>query len=314
MVKLVCPPVLILAHRRAREFETLLARVLSEDPPVVYISCDGPRNLEDEIQQNLMRQMIEDSHTDIPIRVRFLQRNLGLRSAVLSAVDWFFENENSGIVLEDDLVPSPEFFSHCAEGLQRYSDVEKVLQISGYRRLNGFVRANGHVFHSRIDCWGWATWKDRWENFRGKSDSEMPSRPGANFAPRALVREIEAGHRKAIANELDSWAYSWAQYGLATKSLALVPAGNTIQNVGFGDGATHTKSGKSAIPRMFDPNTAKFPTEVRPTLSYVYTEDFLFRTHHLARKIRKKVTRFAIRITIWLWHLIRGTTNVKSAR
>lgn len=294
-----CPPVLILAHRRSNEFKQVLGRVLEHQPESLYISCDGPRNSDEKREQDQMRKIIRESEISVPFKVRFLERNIGLRLAVLSGVDWFFENVPFGIVLEDDLLPTGQFFDFCSQGLSRYSSSESVLQISGYRRLPGFPGRRQHVFHPRIDCWGWATWKDRWEKFRIESGKHMQSHVDAKFAPPGLFHEINIGHQKARIGELDSWAYSWAQFGLATRSLALVPAENTVENVGFGPQATHTTRGRSAIPKRFNQDVIQFPTEIRPSLLYAYTDHLVGQTGIFIRR-RKKEGAKAARIIVRL--------------
>ena len=47
---------------------------------------------------------------DCEVKTLFRDKNLGCKYAVSSAIDWFFENEEMGIILEDDCLPSQSFF------------------------------------------------------------------------------------------------------------------------------------------------------------------------------------------------------------
>ena len=40
----------------------------------------------------------------------------------VSATNWFFENEDYGIILEDDLVPDKSFFEYCEILLDKYKE------------------------------------------------------------------------------------------------------------------------------------------------------------------------------------------------
>jgi hypothetical protein len=39
---------------------------------------------------------------------------------VSSAISWFFEQEEEGIILEVDIVVHPDFFPYCANLLEHY--------------------------------------------------------------------------------------------------------------------------------------------------------------------------------------------------
>ena len=44
----------------------------------------------------------------------------GCRKAVEGALDWFFEEEEMGIILEDDIVPDVSFFDYATKLLDEY--------------------------------------------------------------------------------------------------------------------------------------------------------------------------------------------------
>ena len=52
-------PVLLVGFNRPNEFAQRLAEILSWDPPKVYITIDGPRNLKDE---PLVNQVVRQAH------------------------------------------------------------------------------------------------------------------------------------------------------------------------------------------------------------------------------------------------------------
>ena len=83
-----------------------------------------------------------------------------------SGIDWFFENVEQGIILEDDCLPSQSFFWFCKELLNKYKDNEKVMHIAGDNFQSDKKRGNGDYYFSVYNhCWGWATWKRSWGHF-----------------------------------------------------------------------------------------------------------------------------------------------------
>ena len=50
---------------------------------------------------------------------------------MIQAINWFFESESEGIILEDDCIPNIEFLPYCAELLKKYKDHKSIGCITG---------------------------------------------------------------------------------------------------------------------------------------------------------------------------------------
>ena len=78
-----------------------------------------------------------------------------------------------GIILEDDCLPSADFFRFTTELLDRYADKKSVGLISGSSRLRGrSVSDSSYDFSADVRIWGWATWARTWQSFSGSGDLE----------------------------------------------------------------------------------------------------------------------------------------------
>lgn len=284
-------PVLILAHRRVAEFQAVFDRV--KEPPLrrIYVFCDGPRDAEEGAAQKLIFEHSKSVEPQSQVFRNFHKVNLGLRNGVMAGIDWFLDEEEAGIILEDDTLPGSAFFDFCDRGLDLYRHSSTIQQISGYNALGRapwlFPGKKAHFLSPRMNCWGWATWRDQWRNFRAASDIGDAD-PKRSHAPVGLYRELERGHRQAISGEVDSWAYSWAYYSLTQQRLSMVPASNTVENIGFGPEATHTHSGGSARVHRMGKN-AVHPASVRVSLGFAYAEHFDARLKLRGRRLRKRI-------------------------
>jgi hypothetical protein len=127
------PPVLIMLFNRPEVSRRLLCAVAAGRPADLFVAADGPRPGPpgDPELCRQTRQLVDD--LSWPCRVHRLVRdsNLGLQEAVTSALDWFFDHAETGIVLEDDCLPAPDFFPFAGEMLERYGDDPRVMQVSG---------------------------------------------------------------------------------------------------------------------------------------------------------------------------------------
>ena len=132
------PPVLFLVFNRPDLARRVFARIREARPAHLFIAADGPRPDHPDDVPACRETRLLAAQVDWPCEVKTLFRdaNLGCRAAVSSAITWFFEHVEAGIILEDDCLPDLSFFPFCAELLERYRDDERITTISamGYPR------------------------------------------------------------------------------------------------------------------------------------------------------------------------------------
>jgi hypothetical protein len=241
------PPVLLLLFRRSDLAQRLIDSLRPVQPPVLYIAADGPRPNRPGEELECLRTRAVVATIDWPCRIETLYRssNLGVRRAVSEAIDWFFSNEEAGIILEEDCLPHPDFFPYCDELLDRYADNSQVMHISGTNYQPRSRSAETSYFFSRYNhVWGWATWKRAWRRYRGEFEGL------SNFLAEAdrtgfweSARERRYWNKIFAQNlngEVESWAYRWTFTLWAEGGLCIYPEANLVSNVGFGAGATNT--------------------------------------------------------------------------
>ena len=190
------------------------------------------------------------------MRTLFHSRNLGCRAGVSTAIDWFFEHVEEGVILEDDCVPSQSFFPYCAELLDRYRDDERIMSICGSSYANpGTLYRASYYFSYYADPWGWATWRRAWRLYdRNLSGWPSFSQSGGM---KALSKD-SAGREgywsnyfdRTAAGEIDTWDYQWIYTVIERKALVCFPVQNLISNIGVGREATHS------VPGSLDPRVA----------------------------------------------------------
>ena len=101
--------VLFLIFNRADTAIEVLKAIKEAKPLRLYIAADGPRvkrTGEAEKVISTRDLILQNVDWDCEVKTLFRDRNLGCKYAVSSAIDWFFENEDMGIILEDDCLPN----------------------------------------------------------------------------------------------------------------------------------------------------------------------------------------------------------------
>ena len=161
---------------------------------------------------------------------------------------WFFENEEMGIILEDDCVASPSFFPFAAEMLERYKDDEGISIVCGsnFDKKHRFQVQDDDYFFSKISyTWGWATWRRNWETY------DFTMSRWNKISKRKLLHWLfdEPEYReywkyifdKTARNQpQDLWDYQFFFSCYDKRQMAIVPNVNLISNIGDGSDATHT--------------------------------------------------------------------------
>lgn len=248
-------PVLLLCYNRPLHFQMALKRLEESNCRRLYISRDGPAGLMDKAFQAEMDSVLENfNSTTMEIKINFLQSHVGLKNAVLAGIDWVFRHEVEAIILEDDIVAAPEFFSYCDDALEDFRNDQNIWHVAGYNPsvwLSRILspRSKTRFLSSRVHIWGWATWSSRWQAFRLAEDTiENPNILNYFMRTKSLgstmaFAEYSNGKRLVDEGKIDTWDYLWATFVLKVQGKAVSPRGRLTTNEGFGPAATHTKTG-----------------------------------------------------------------------
>jgi hypothetical protein len=242
---LCATPVLIIAYRRADTTLQVIEALRKVRPTHLYIACNAPNParpsevaLCDEVR-GLFDQI------DWPCQQTRLFRveHLPARDSISSAISWFFQNVERGIVLEDDCIPSASFFQFAEELLARYADDKRIGMISGDNFQFGRQRGPASYYFSRTShIWGWATWRDRWADY----DLQMRSWPEhRQQILGSLDHPLQRRYwgwilDRTHAGLIDTWDYQWIYTNWYQNRVSIVPQVNMVSNIGFGNMANHT--------------------------------------------------------------------------
>jgi hypothetical protein len=243
------PPVLLLIFNRPDLTEQVMERIRQAEPPQLFVGADGPRTdcPKDEKHCEQARKVATQVGWDCEVHTLFREENLGCKQAVSTAITWFFDHVEAGIILEDDCVPHPTFFPYCAELLERYKYDRRVMTISGNNfQPNDKEYNHSYYFSAYMHCWGWASWRRAWRYY----DGDIPNwstLKNTGWLQGWLRSEQGAEYWSDIFDtvaqgEIDSWAYPWTFSCWAEHGLTILPEVNLVTNIGFGKRSTHTKN------------------------------------------------------------------------
>jgi hypothetical protein len=245
-------PILLILFNRP-QFLPKQFNVLSGIKPLdLYISIDGPRqnNIIDIIFCSEVNNKIKELITwDCKCHFQISNSNLGCKNGPISAINWFFNQVEEGIILEDDCLPDISFFHFSAEMLIRYRNNDKITAICGCNY--GFSsNRTSYIYSSFMNPWGWATWRRsvnevsyNLDNWTYNNHKFLHKKIGHGYFDRdkdwfdfwvTIFNSIYNNDFKT------AWDYYWIYHIFSKNKFVIIPSKNLVTNLGFGEYATHT--------------------------------------------------------------------------
>ena len=295
-------PILFITFRRPDTTIKVFERIRQAQPKRLYIAQNfpGSDNAEEIKKWNDVRAIIENIDWDCDVQRLYRERYLDAKTSISTAINWFFENVEEGIILEDDCLPHLTFFKFCEEMLEKYRDDERIAMISGDNFQFGKKRTEYSYYFSRYThIWGWASWRRAWDNY----DVDMKLWP--EIRDRGWLWDI-LGDNKSVRywknifenvyqGKIDTWDYQWTFSCWIQNALTILPNVNLVSNIGFGSEAVHTTE-KNMFAEMeikhMDIPILHPPYMLRDSMADSLTEKNMYSGQHLLLKAVRKIKRF----------------------
>jgi Glycosyl transferase family 2 len=240
-----CAPLALFAFNRpkhlAHTIAALRSNALAEETPV-FVFCDGARHPGEAEQVRQVREIAKSMTGFLSLTVIEREHNLGLANSIIDGVSHLCAEYGSVIVLEDDLLTSPDFLQFMNQGLALYADDDRVASIHGYSYPIDNKDAPQSYFLRGADCWGWSTWARAWKHFEADGKKLLSELEQQNLGYRfdydgnsSFIEML----RNQINGKNNSWAIRWHASAYLLDMLTLYPRQSLVVNFGFDDSGTH---------------------------------------------------------------------------
>tara|TARA_X000000950_G_C13846598_1_gene632641 strand:- start:579 stop:1478 length:900 start_codon:yes stop_codon:yes gene_type:complete len=295
--KKLAPIVLFVYNRLNFTKRTLEALQKNElaNKSELFIYSDAAKNENDLEKVAKVREYIKNIGGFKKIITIKRKVNTGLAPSIINAVTKIVNKYGKIIVLEDDLVTSRYFLRFMNEALEAYKNEPKVASIHGY--IYPITNLPETFFIKGADCWGWATWNNKWSIFERDGKKLLDKIKKKN-----IERELNFNGtydytsmlKNQIEGKIDSWAIRWYVSAFLKNMITLYPGQSYVQNIGFGKDSTHTKT-KTNLYKINLVNKFKFskiPAQ-EDLVSQKKIENF-FRSMKMSfiQKIKFKIIRY----------------------
>ena len=246
-------PVAIFTFNRPEHTLNLLQSIINSKfskKTKFYIFSDNYKKKKDKKKVKQVRSCLNLFKKKINISIIKYKKNKGLLKSIIFGINYVLKKNMKIIVLEDDLVVEPDFFTFINKSLNKYKNQKNIAQFSGYSYPLGFRSRNAY-FSTLSSCWGWGIHRETWFefiNFISKKENIISEYKKINQSKRIkcdfnmnksfnYLRIL----KKQINSSISSWGILFYLFCFVKKKLILYPPYSLVQNLGF-DGSGNHKS------------------------------------------------------------------------
>lgn len=246
-----------------RTIQALKKNQLSAESDLIVFS-DGPRSDAQINDVENVRAFIKSITGFKSVNIIARDRNYGLANSIIDGVTTVVNKYGNVIVMEDDLVTSPYFLQYMNDALAFYEQNKKVASIHGYvYSIEGLPET---FFLRGADCWGWATWSDRWQTFEPDGKKLLESLKSKDLIKRFDFNGTYAFSRmlkEQIKGLNNSWAIRWHASVFLNNQYTLYPGKSLVENIGNDSSGTHCASTDIFSSPLSNKEITEFPEAVK---------------------------------------------------
>jgi GT2 family glycosyltransferase len=262
----LAPVVLFVFARPEHTRRTIEALALNElaDQSDLIIYSDDSRNESDREKVKEVRDIAYSISGFQSVTVIERECNYGLARNINDGVTEVCNQYGRIIVLEDDLITSPFFLNFMNEALNYYADQSQVWHVSGWNFPINHDGVPDFYFWRIMNCWGWATWSDRWSHYK-KDPQHIVSNWSIEKRLAFDVDGVYPFYSQVLGNYLNrknTWAIFWYASIFENGGLCLTPRKSLVQNIGEDGSGTHAGSVVPVNGELYSGARFEYPEDI----------------------------------------------------
>ena len=270
-------PIILFAYKRPVELKATIKALQANhlaSKSDLYIFVDAPKRAEDAGKVAQVHKLLDGVSGFRTIYRDYAETNIGCADSIIRGISQVLAKHPSAIVVEDDIVTTPNFLDFMNQCLEQYADNQRVYSVAGYtlpfqRPANYMADAYCIPRHSP---WGWATWSDRWQSVDWDM-TDYPDFEKDKWQQKEFMRggsDLPKMLRDQMEGRADAWDIRFCYNRFKVDGVTVYPTVSKVENIGFGKEATHTDIYNRYKTQLDDGSQRVFdlPFITRPTPYY----------------------------------------------
>jgi hypothetical protein len=240
---------LLPAYKRKQHLKQILDISFQGGIQDFFIFCDGPVQSNSEKKYCFQEDIIDvvrrwqANNPRATIHWAIAKRNFGCSASILRGLDWISKHVSKFIVMEDDCLPSPDFFDYSVDAFNILEKQSDPWLFCGSQFAPPDVTGRKWCLSRYSLTWGWGTTSEKWKEIRGMLlETDIKNISVDSYSSLYERLYWKAGRRRAIQGFIDVWDILISDAILRNSRYAILPGVNLVSNYGTDSYATHTVS------------------------------------------------------------------------
>ena len=276
-------PVLFVTFVRPDYARQTWEGIKATKPKTLYFySNKGRAEKEGEVERNNeIRSYINEIDWDCDLHIFFREECVNVYDSLRGAIDWLFDNEERGIILEEDCVPTKAFFSFVDQMIEKCKEDKRVWCISGDNIIKQNPSGYDYMFSHLHAMYGWASWRDRWRMVNWDHLYIKETIDEHIYYRLFKTKEQAKAKEKALSNMEDMlyrtkcWDYIFGLCMDQYHALTVQPKEHLVKNIGV-TGQHHTKAKVSQYNCEPNPSAEEYVIAKEPPFVFAdFEHDYL---------------------------------------
>ena len=284
-------PVLFVTFVRPDYARQTWEGIKATKPKTLYFySNKGRAEKEGEVERNNeIRSYINEIDWDCDLHIFFREECVNVYDSLRGAIDWLFDNEERGIILEEDCVPTKAFFSFVDQMIEKFKEDKRVWCISGDNIIKQNPSGYDYMFSHLHAMYGWASWRDRWRMVNWDHLYIKETIDEHIYYRLFKTKEQAKAKEKALSNMEDMlyrtkcWDYIFGLCMDQYHALTVQPKEHLVKNIGV-TGQHHTKAKVSQYNCEPNPSAEEYVIAKEPPFVFADFEHEYLTYCQLLRK------------------------------
>ncbi|MCZ2845014.1 MAG: glycosyltransferase family 2 protein [Candidatus Bathyarchaeota archaeon] len=239
-------PICLFTYNRLEETQqcinSLKQNFLAPKSQLIIFSDGGKAGSDAKVKK--VREFLKTVDGFRNVKIIESKNNKGLANSIIDGISQIISDNGKVIVLEDDLITSPNFLNFMNQSLDFFQQNGNIQSINGYSLPINSSDADIYL-QTRPFSWGWATWEDRWnkeifDKSKLRNEIELEPKLMSEFG-RLCGQDAPKMFKDSIYGRNNSWYIRWAYAHFRNQKYSIYPSNSLVENIGFNSNGTHCK-------------------------------------------------------------------------
>lgn len=293
----------VFCYKRAGKLKTCIEALLQnpecKDMDIVFFS-DGYKGENDKKGVLETRDYIDSITGFRNVIKKYREVNYSTGPNFKDGLNYLCTNYDEFIVVEDDLVVSPNYIKYLSDALSYYREDKSVFCVTAFVYP---VEAAGYdydtIVYQRFCSYGWAGWSDRFADViwdEAKLNEMLDKRPGFKNRLNAEGYDLVRMLKKQIAGKISTWDVQLQVHVAENHLKVIYPRLSKVNNIGFDNESTNT-FGVNWMETPVDPGDQRDFHFCKANLIMPSLQKQIKKPFSLPQLVKRKLINETMRIT-----------------